>query len=863
MSENVEKAPNVPPFVRFVCSAVPMVFDDSLSYYEALSALWKYMQDTVNVINNNATVTEEYIQLTNEMKEYMDNYFDNLDVQEEINNKLDQMAEDGELTELISAYIDPKIIEINQNITSLEDSVDTEITNFKNSVNSSISDIESEVQSLTNGSPKGVYATSSDLVNADPDHDSIYVVTADGKWYYYNTSTSLWTAGGTYLTNATETEDNLNKLNILGFNNTQDRIKELDGYINLNYERGQIDFTDWSYLSSDYLIRTPQYGNTYIVNTGDVIGLSDYTNLEYCYGVLKTDNTIAFHDWRHEDSRIEVAEDGGTLGIVVRKQDLSDITDINTVGRKMFIKKYDYMMKNDVENKFKSPNEIIHDDFVNGTTYGGEWRFNNQRVVTYSEHQFNNDVVVTNDDVTFKMAIHWYNAATMQTVDSGWIGNDNDSFIIPANTPFRVIVARRTEVPGEVADIDTFTAGIKVIEKTYNKLPNLFNPNDVRYGYLNGSGGFEGNEAQVTLTTDFIELNEDRTLSISYEVEDNTKEAWLGIGYYDEDKTFIKRLTQTGSASDLGINKIHRFNKFPSNCKYVRISFRNYIKSYLQLDYEFNYEYKPYEIEESQRKNYALKYNLRSIAHRGWSWSGGAPENTIPAFVDAKKHGFNIVETDIQFSSDDVPVCIHDGTLDRTTNGTGRVIDKTVAQLKELVANAGKEGYPDVRIPTFEEFIQTCRDLELVAYVELKMNNVEYEDSEKYEILMNIVKKYDMQDKVCWLAENFRRLLPIRKLDPYARLMLMSFTYTDDAQTNVINLLNGLLNNGVNTLVYSANHAHLEDGYVALCKGYNIPIEVWTLYTSAEMDALDGYVSGVTSEKVPYNLYLQEKYGVI
>ena len=106
MSENIEKAPNVPPFVTFVTSAVPMVFDNSLSYYEALCALWKWLQDdVVNVINNNATVTEEYINLTNELKTFVEDYFDNLDVQEEINNKLDAMVEDGTLQEIITQYI--------------------------------------------------------------------------------------------------------------------------------------------------------------------------------------------------------------------------------------------------------------------------------------------------------------------------------------------------------------------------------------------------------------------------------------------------------------------------------------------------------------------------------------------------------------------------------------------------------------------------------------------------------------------------------------------------------------------------------------------------------------------------------------
>lgn len=117
INEKIVHAAPVPPFVRFVASAVPMVFDNSLSYYEALCALWKWMQDNlVDVINHNATVTEQYIdydlhtrELFIELKSYVDNYFDNLDVQEEINNKLDQMAEDGTLQEIITAYIQANV----------------------------------------------------------------------------------------------------------------------------------------------------------------------------------------------------------------------------------------------------------------------------------------------------------------------------------------------------------------------------------------------------------------------------------------------------------------------------------------------------------------------------------------------------------------------------------------------------------------------------------------------------------------------------------------------------------------------------------------------------------------------------------
>lgn len=105
-NNNIQKAKNVPPFVRYCSAIIPTMFDDSLSYYEALCALNKFLQtNVIDVINNNATVTEEYIRLTNELKAYVENYFDNLDVQEEINIKLDKMSQDGTLTAIISQFL--------------------------------------------------------------------------------------------------------------------------------------------------------------------------------------------------------------------------------------------------------------------------------------------------------------------------------------------------------------------------------------------------------------------------------------------------------------------------------------------------------------------------------------------------------------------------------------------------------------------------------------------------------------------------------------------------------------------------------------------------------------------------------------
>lgn len=84
------------------------------------------------------------------------------------------------------------------------------------------------------------------------------------------------------------------------------------------------------------------------------------------------------------------------------------------------------------------------------------------------------------------------------------------------------------------------------------------------------------------------------------------------------------------------------------------------------------------------------------IAHRGAS--AHAPENTLPAFRLALEAGVAWIETDVQPTSDDVPVLLHDDTLDRTTTGTGPVREITASDLGRLEAGAwfgpGHDGVP-------------------------------------------------------------------------------------------------------------------------------------------------------------------------
>ena len=104
--KNVEKIKPTGLFTNYIYKAIPLAFDESMSYYETLCGLLSYLKDTVvPALNNNADAIIEVQSLITQLQDYVDNYFKNLDVQQEINNKLDTMAQDGTLTEIIAQYL--------------------------------------------------------------------------------------------------------------------------------------------------------------------------------------------------------------------------------------------------------------------------------------------------------------------------------------------------------------------------------------------------------------------------------------------------------------------------------------------------------------------------------------------------------------------------------------------------------------------------------------------------------------------------------------------------------------------------------------------------------------------------------------
>lgn len=112
------------PFKWFVLENFPFIEEDfdSLTSYGLWCKLKEYFNKVATKTNEMGTQVENLTNAFNVLKDYVDNYFDNLDVQDEINNKLDDMVERGTLQEIISSYLNSKAIFGFDNVASMKQS---------------------------------------------------------------------------------------------------------------------------------------------------------------------------------------------------------------------------------------------------------------------------------------------------------------------------------------------------------------------------------------------------------------------------------------------------------------------------------------------------------------------------------------------------------------------------------------------------------------------------------------------------------------------------------------------------------------------------------------------------------------------
>jgi len=151
----------------------------------------------------------------------------------------------------------------------------------------------------------------------------------------------------------------------------------------------------------------------------------------------------------------------------------------------------------------------------------------------------------------------------------------------------------------------------------------------------------------------------------------------------------------------------------------------------------------------------------RIFAHRGASEY--APENTLEAFQTAVNMKADGVELDVQKSRDGELVVAHDERLERVSDGTGFLADKTLKELKSLHFNRTMPGFGDCRIPTLKEVFDLLRGTGLMINIELKNSLIAYPGMEE-EVIALAAKEFSL-DRIIFSSFSHASMVRVKETD--------------------------------------------------------------------------------------------------
>ena len=207
------------------------------------------------------------------------------------------------------------------------------------------------------------------------------------------------------------------------------------------------------------------------------------------------------------------------------------------------------------------------------------------------------------------------------------------------------------------------------------------------------------------------------------------------------------------------------------------------------------------------------------LAHRGASHA--APQNTLAAFALARQMGADGVELDTSLTRDNVPVVIHDLSLDATTNGSGPVNALDLRAIKELDAGSHFSAqYKGEKVPTLDEVFETIGP-DLVVNVELKSKSWRTDGLER--IVAEIIRRHNAAGRV--IVSSFNPFA-LRRFRPLAPEIPLGYLYSEDEP---IYLRRGWLMVG---FPHEARHPHysmIDAGYMAWAKQRGYHVNTWTV----------------------------------
>lgn len=205
------------------------------------------------------------------------------------------------------------------------------------------------------------------------------------------------------------------------------------------------------------------------------------------------------------------------------------------------------------------------------------------------------------------------------------------------------------------------------------------------------------------------------------------------------------------------------------------------------------------------------------FGHRGAS--AYAPMNTLPAFELAAQQGAHGIELDVQRSKDGSPVIVHDFTVDKTTNGSGRVDEMTLAQLKELDAgNWFGDAFRGVKIPTLDEVFEAVGS-RLFINVEIKSESETTDGVEQ--VVANCIARHAMSERVIVSSFNPHALRRFYQIMPQVPI---GFLHMPDIESATFAVLRDVPHQARHPY-----HVMIDAVYAASTKAQGYYINTWTI----------------------------------
>jgi len=218
------------------------------------------------------------------------------------------------------------------------------------------------------------------------------------------------------------------------------------------------------------------------------------------------------------------------------------------------------------------------------------------------------------------------------------------------------------------------------------------------------------------------------------------------------------------------------------------------------------------------------------IAHRGDS--AHRPENTLASFESALTLGAEFLELDVQLSRDGQAMVIHDGTLERTTNGHGPVARASLAELKQLSAGYAQRfgsNFAAERIPTLAEVLALARGLARVM-IEVKKESVSEQGQGLETRVVEVVREAGMSGDVVLISFERRALLRFQTLAPEIRRGHLFYRATPDE------VVTGARE--VATDIVMPEKGMLSDELVTACRSAGLKPATWVVDDPSELASL-------------------------